>query len=64
MVFRLAKDGGSDVRDNNAAWVAGPSRICFVGPVFLTHQRSRSDIHSFSGSCSLLCYSPAAFFSP
>jgi hypothetical protein len=24
-----AKDGGQNVRDNNAAWVAGPSRICF-----------------------------------
>jgi len=26
-----AKDGRQNVRDNNAAWVAGPSRICFFG---------------------------------
>jgi hypothetical protein len=24
------KDGSQNVRDNNAAWVAGPSRICFL----------------------------------
>jgi hypothetical protein len=24
-----AEDGRQNVRDNNAAWVAGPSRICF-----------------------------------
>jgi hypothetical protein len=24
-----AKDGSHDVHDNNAAWVAGPGRICF-----------------------------------
>ncbi len=30
MIFRPpAKDGRQNVRDNNAAWVAGPSRICF-----------------------------------
>jgi hypothetical protein len=26
-----AKDGSQNVRDNNAAWVAGPGRICFSG---------------------------------
>jgi hypothetical protein len=25
-----AKDGSQNVHDNNAAWVAGPSRICFL----------------------------------
>ena len=25
-----AKDGRQCIRDNNAAWVAGPGRICFV----------------------------------
>jgi hypothetical protein len=27
---RKRKDGSQNVRDNNAAWVAGPSRICFL----------------------------------
>jgi len=27
--FAGAKDGSQNVRDNNAAWVAGPGRICF-----------------------------------
>ncbi len=26
---RWRDDGSQNVRDNNAAWVAGPSRICF-----------------------------------
>jgi hypothetical protein len=30
-----AKDGSQNVRDNNAAWVAGPSRICFTSHLFL-----------------------------
>jgi len=37
MIFRKAKDGSQNVRDNNAARVAGPGRICFCA-VF-THQR-------------------------
>jgi hypothetical protein len=32
-LFASAKDDSQNVRDNNAAWVAGPSRICFYnGP--------------------------------
>jgi hypothetical protein len=27
--FASAKDSSRNVRDNNAAWVAGPGRICF-----------------------------------
>ena len=27
--FASVKDSSRNVRDNNAAWVAGPSRICF-----------------------------------
>jgi hypothetical protein len=27
--FASVKDSSQNVRDNNAAWVAGPSRICF-----------------------------------
>jgi len=30
--FAPAKDGSQNVRDNNAARVAGPGRICFYGP--------------------------------
>jgi hypothetical protein len=29
-LFASAKDDNQNVRDNNAAWVAGPSRICFL----------------------------------
>jgi hypothetical protein len=28
--FASVKEGSQSVRDNNAAWVAGPSRICFL----------------------------------
>jgi hypothetical protein len=32
-LFASAKDDNQNVRDNNAAWVAGPGRICFYnGP--------------------------------
>jgi hypothetical protein len=37
MIFRESEseseveDGSRNVRDNNAAWVAGPSRICLLG---------------------------------
>ena len=27
--FASVKDSSRNVRDNNAAWVAGPGRICF-----------------------------------
>ena len=28
--FAEAKDGSRNIHDNSAAWVAGPSRICFL----------------------------------
>jgi hypothetical protein len=62
--FASRKMAVQNVRDNNAAWVAGPSRICFVAPVFLTDQPRTPDIHSFSDSRPLLRYSPTPLFSP
>jgi hypothetical protein len=45
--FASAKDGSQNIRDNNAAWVAGPSRICFsmgTSIFFLKHSRSDSSV--------------------
>jgi hypothetical protein len=28
----MVKDDNQNLRDNNAAWVAGPGRICFLRP--------------------------------
>jgi hypothetical protein len=44
MFFSPEKTAVESIRDNNAAWVAGPSRICFLrqASTFLMHPRVKA----------------------
>jgi len=53
VIFREGERRQSELRDNNAAWVAGPSRICFPS--------TPANIHTFPTAIPSIFYSPCAF---
>ena len=51
--LRLVKDGSQNVRDNNAAWVAGPGRICFLAVGCQLSALSYSPLERLAGFLSI-----------
>lgn len=59
--FRFGERQRSEIRDNDAAWVAGPSRICFLA-AFRPDTRGGCPYFSLSGRIEfVLIFLPALF---